>query len=233
MSENRELDGYVDELLRVSQRDATRRPGDPEWNDEAWTSQVRTLSRLIFRSGARAQLDYRLTKLVDPVDRVRWLCDNGLMVADVAEVVREVERLREVDRALLGAYGVTDGAIRSMISEGMHTAFRKGADSMESAIAWKAIKDMDHEEWNAIVSFVADPIVAMLREAEAAAKAAGQEPCLAEVSHGPGHQSSTRCELTGPHDVHRAIYGSQRQEATWRGPHVFTGAADEPPMEES
>lgn len=42
------------------------------------------------------------------------------------------------------------------------------------------------------------------------------EPCEAFLYHGPGHQSKTRCELIGPHDVHRAIYGSMRQEATWR-----------------
>lgn len=42
------------------------------------------------------------------------------------------------------------------------------------------------------------------------------ERCSAVLAHGPGHQSTTRCERTGPHEVHRAIYGSARQEATWR-----------------
>jgi hypothetical protein len=57
--------------------------------------------------------------------------------------------------------------------------------------------------------------------------------CSAEVRHGPGHQSSTKCEVKGVHEVHRAIYGADRQEAAWRGTHVYTGAFDEPPPEES
>jgi hypothetical protein len=42
------------------------------------------------------------------------------------------------------------------------------------------------------------------------------EPCTARIWHGPGHQSSTPCEVKGPHEVHRAIYGSDRTEATWK-----------------
>ena len=40
--------------------------------------------------------------------------------------------------------------------------------------------------------------------------------CEAHIWHGPGHQSSTRCRKTGPHDVHEAVYGSERQFAKWR-----------------
>jgi len=55
-----------------------------------------------------------------------------------------------------------------------------------------------------------------------------EKGCDAEVRHGPGHQSSTKCDLTGAHDVHRAIY--MGTEATWRGPFVYTGVFDEPPV---
>jgi hypothetical protein len=68
--------------------------------------------------------------------------------------------------------------------------------------------------------------------AERAAERAA-EPCTARIWHGPGHQSSTGCELAGPHDWHRAVYGSFRQEAMWQGPKVFTGIMDEPPAEAS
>ena len=54
--------------------------------------------------------------------------------------------------------------------------------------------------------------------------------CDAEVRHGPGHQSRTKCELTGRHEIHRAVY--MGTEATWRGPYEYTGAFDEPPSAE-
>lgn len=41
------------------------------------------------------------------------------------------------------------------------------------------------------------------------------EHCTAHLYHGPGHQSRSRCEVKGPHDVHMTHYhGGQR--ATWR-----------------
>lgn len=56
-------------------------------------------------------------------------------------------------------------------------------------------------------------------------------PCTAELHHGPGHQSTTRCELTGAHEVHEGHYhGGIR--ATWRGQTATTGYFDEPPQEE-
>lgn len=85
------------------------------------------------------------------------------------ELVSQVRRLREELAAFGGPHGVTEDAIRSMVGEGFHTAFRKAVDSMEASIAWKAIRDMDNEEYAAIVSFTADPIVAALRYAEAKA----------------------------------------------------------------
>jgi len=135
MSNDPEFDRYADMVLDVSQRNAARYPDDPEWTDETWEARVRTFLRLVYRAGAIAQLNQGIIKRIDPVDRVRWLADNGFMIGDVIEVVREVEHLREKDRALQGRYGVTDGDIRSMIAEGFPTAFRKAASSMEAAIA--------------------------------------------------------------------------------------------------
>lgn len=174
-SSDPEFDRYADEILQISQCNIAKWPDDQAWTDENWQARVRVLLRLIYRAGARAQLDHSVSKRIDPVDRVRWLADNGFMAGDIIEVVREVERLRETDRSLLGSYGVTDGDIRSMIAEGFATAFRKAADSMEAAIAWKAIRDMDGEEYSAVVDFVAGPLIAMLREAEKRAKTAKPE----------------------------------------------------------
>jgi hypothetical protein len=53
--------------------------------------------------------------------------------------------------------------------------------------------------------------------------------CSAIICHGPGHQSKTRCRLTGKHDIHETVYGSCRQFAQWRGDLVFSGYFDEPP----
>jgi hypothetical protein len=91
------------------------------------------------------------------------------------ELTAQVRRLREELAAFGGPHGVTESTIRSMIAEGFHTAFRKAADSMEAAIAWKAIRDMDNGEYAAIVSFTADPIIDTLREAERRAKTPAQE----------------------------------------------------------
>ena len=53
--------------------------------------------------------------------------------------------------------------------------------------------------------------------------------CSAIICHGPGHQSNTRCRLTGKHNIHEAVYGSYRQLAQWRGDRVCSGYFDEPP----
>jgi hypothetical protein len=63
------------------------------------------------------------------------------------------------------------------------------------------------------------------------AKRRADTPCLAEIWHGPGHQSRTRCHLRGPHDIHCAVYGCYDQVARWRGKQVFSGYFDEPPEE--
>ena len=60
--------------------------------------------------------------------------------------------------------------------------------------------------------------------------------CDAVIWHGPGHQSRTRCRLTGEHEIHEAIYGEFSQYATWRsqpdGGSTFSGVFDEPPTVE-
>jgi hypothetical protein len=86
--------------------------------------------------------------------------------AVILELTREMRRLRAELRAFGGPSGVTEEAIRSMIAEGFHTALRKAADSMDAAIAWKAIRDMDSEEYSAVCRFVSEPVIGMLREAE-------------------------------------------------------------------
>jgi len=56
-----------------------------------------------------------------------------------------------------------------------------------------------------------------------------EDKCLAELFHGPGHQSSTFCSEKGKHTIHRCVYGSYRQEASWKGMSKCTGFFDEPP----
>lgn len=56
--------------------------------------------------------------------------------------------------------------------------------------------------------------------------------CCAVLGHGPGHQSKTFCEETGPHKIHRCTFGSFDQVATWVGQEnriKFTGYFDEAP----
>jgi hypothetical protein len=54
--------------------------------------------------------------------------------------------------------------------------------------------------------------------------------CSAEIYHGPGHQSITRCRLVNRgHKIHEANYGSMNQFARWKGLRVFSGCFDEPP----
>lgn len=54
-------------------------------------------------------------------------------------------------------------------------------------------------------------------------------PCDSRIWHGPGHMSSTRCELTTKHDIHYATYGRYSQRAYWTGKEAFSGFSDEPP----
>lgn len=60
--------------------------------------------------------------------------------------------------------------------------------------------------------------------------------CEERIWHGPGHQSSTRCRITGPHEIHEAVYGEFNQFAQWRkkpdGLLTFSGVFDEPPYGE-
>ena len=41
--------------------------------------------------------------------------------------------------------------------------------------------------------------------------------CIARLAHGPGHQSSTYCDVIGPHKEHNCQYGSYNQTACWTG----------------
>jgi hypothetical protein len=100
--------------------------------------------------------------------KARRNAEKGLASPEVTlELIYQVLALREQLAALGGAHGVTDSDIRSMIAEGFATAWRKGTDTPESVVIWKLIKDMEPEEWGAVIDFVADPLIAMLRRADA------------------------------------------------------------------
>lgn len=55
----------------------------------------------------------------------------------------------------------------------------------------------------------------------------------AAIGHGPGHQSTTHCDVKGPHDLHHCVYGSYNETAYWRGSGLkCSGYFDEPPYED-
>ena len=56
----------------------------------------------------------------------------------------------------------------------------------------------------------------------------GAAPCKAVIYHGPGHQSATQCDATGPHKQHR----STNSRLYWSGMTAFSGYFDESPEEE-
>ena len=57
--------------------------------------------------------------------------------------------------------------------------------------------------------------------------------CSAAIWHGPGHQTQTKCHLTGKHTVHEAVYGPYSQTVCWRGKKKFiTDYYDVPPDED-
>ena len=56
--------------------------------------------------------------------------------------------------------------------------------------------------------------------------------CDAVLHHGPGHQSTSKCIHSGPHEIHEVDYGGRGDVAEWRGPEAFTGHNDEPPQVE-
>jgi len=53
--------------------------------------------------------------------------------------------------------------------------------------------------------------------------------CDAVICHGPGHQSTTHCQVEGEHEIHEAYYGCYDEHAQWYSKQVFTGFFDEPP----
>jgi hypothetical protein len=54
--------------------------------------------------------------------------------------------------------------------------------------------------------------------------------CTAKIGHGPGHQSTSTCDILGPHRQHLV----QSHDLYWSGPSrklAFTGYFDESPEE--
>ena len=58
--------------------------------------------------------------------------------------------------------------------------------------------------------------------------------CCAKLYYGPGHQSTTYCQVKGKHEkykgkiVHRAQYGNYDATMYWHGREACTGHFDEP-----
>lgn len=63
---------------------------------------------------------------------------------------------------------------------------------------------------------------------ELEASARDGDRCLVAIHHGPGHQSTTECDITGDHTRHEVVYGEFRQVASWTGNRdVFSGYHDD------
>ena len=87
--------------------------------------------------------------------------------------------------------------------------------------AWESIEpDIQME----IINTWKDAVAAAMSDTEV-----DDTPCEAVIFHGPGHQSRTRCHLTGLHEIHETYYGSYDQFACWRGDEAISGFFDEPP----
>lgn len=43
--------------------------------------------------------------------------------------------------------------LTSVLAESFHTAFRKGCDGGGSHLVWKAIRDMDNEQWASAIDW--------------------------------------------------------------------------------
>jgi len=62
---------------------------------------------------------------------------------------------------------------RSYLGEGMHTAFRKGADHPAAVRIWDEIDHMPRADWHGIVTFLADGMWPMVLDY---ARPAGPSP---------------------------------------------------------
>lgn len=51
--------------------------------------------------------------------------------------------------------------------------------------------------------------------------------CSALIFHGPGHQSKSHCDISGPHILHHA--SGPHDEYQWYGENAFSGFFDESP----
>lgn len=149
----------------MSMRRPERYPDSEEWTDEKWKERLTYLLRSVYKAGARAQLDHGRRRALDPVDRLRWLSEQGFG-DDIRAVLNEVEDLREAVNPITGAYGITDSALRSWVAEGMHTAFRKGTDHPYATVIHQLITDMPGENWGEVTKFVSDPLITWLRDAQ-------------------------------------------------------------------
>lgn len=170
MSNNAEFDRLVDWIMENSQV-----KGDMA--QQEWETWMERRLRMIFRVGAQAQLSHEFDGLRDDaLARLDWLSARGFFAgADIKALLNEVEGYREQKTALRSTYGVTDEDLRSMMSEGFHTAFRKAVDHPYATVIHKLIRDMPGEDWTAILDFVTRPIIRHLREAQRAAERAEKE----------------------------------------------------------
>lgn len=134
-SGNQEFDQPANAILDSSQP----RPDVDQHGD--WEEWTRRRLRQIYRAGARATLQRGWDLLGDDhLARLRWLIGSGFF-GDIEVLVREAEEQRDKENALVSTYGLTDSDFRSMLSEGLFAALRKGSDHPFAA----AIRALFHE----------------------------------------------------------------------------------------
>ena len=141
---------------------------------------------------------------MDDKDIARSLrhAENGMASPAVTlQLIAELRRLRMELDAIGGPSGVTDDDIRSQLGEGFHTAFRKAVDDPQAIVIHTLIDKLRDDtdchgrsSWSAVISFVANPLIAMLRRAEAETLARAEQP-------GPGGDSADEVR-----DRHRNVH---------------------------
>lgn len=82
----------------------------------------------------------------------------------IIEAAADIETLRLEKEVLVHEVAAANDLTKCLqdmlspeqLSEAFHTALRKGSESEQSSIAWRAINDMDDEDWKGIIDFAID-----------------------------------------------------------------------------
>lgn len=111
---------------------------------------------------------------------------------------------------------------KSLIGEGIHTGMRKAIDSPQAHPAWKAIQELPDDDWDAVLEFLVSGLASVGYELF---EVQPDFECPSYISHGPGHQSRTKCESRTPHPIEGDHWARDPMcpGFEWAGPKASTG----------